>query len=119
VLFPLRLHPVRRLEVLSRVGDELRVAWMIDCLHANNGAHQLGTVVVNVLDQLGLCIGRPSDKDRTSICDGIRGYLQIGVILCRMPAADRMSLVVNVSGRMIRMQNESFHIALKWNTRAS
>src|SRR5260370_3305568 len=101
VLWPLRLHPVHSLEVLSRVIDELRVAWMIDGLHADNGAHQLGTVVLNMLDQFGLCICWPSDEYRTCICDGIRHRLQIGMILGCMPAADRICLVVNVPCRII------------------
>jgi hypothetical protein len=102
-LWPLWLHPVRSLEVFSRVGDELRVAWMIDGLHADNGAHQLGTVVVNMLDQFGLCIGWPNDEDRACICDGIRDRLQIDVILRHMPAADRICFAVNVPGWMIGM----------------
>jgi hypothetical protein len=35
----------------------LRVAWMIGGFYAGDDAHQLGIVVVNVLDQLGLRIG--------------------------------------------------------------
>src|SRR5215467_11870157 len=110
VLRPLRLHPVSGLEVLSRVGDEFRGAWVIDCLHADNGAHQPGTVAMNMLGQLGLCIGRPSNEDRTCICDGIRNRLQIGVILRGMPTADHICLVMNVPCRMIGMQNELLHI---------
>jgi hypothetical protein len=102
-LWPLWLHSVRSLEVFARVGDELRVAWMIDGLYADNGAHQLGNVMVNMLDQLGLCIGRPNDKDRAGICGGIRDRLQIGVILRCMPATDRICFVVNVPGGMIGM----------------
>jgi hypothetical protein len=84
VLWPLWLNLIRSLEVFSRVGDELRVAWMIDGLYPDNGAHQPGTVALNMFDQFGLCIGRPSDEDRTCICDGIRDRLQIGVILRSM-----------------------------------
>jgi len=76
---------------------------MIDGLHADNGAHLLGAVVVNMLDELGLRISRPSDEDRTCVCDGIRDRLQIGVILRCMPAADRIRLLVNVPGWMIGM----------------
>jgi len=54
---------------------------MIDSLHADNGADQLGTVVVDMLHQFGLCISRPGDENRTCICNGIRDRLQIGVIL--------------------------------------
>jgi hypothetical protein len=61
---------------------------MIDHLHAYNGAHQLGTSLVNVLDRFSLCIARPNDEDCACIYDGLRDRLQIGVILRRMPAAD-------------------------------
>jgi hypothetical protein len=52
--------------VLSRIGDELRIAWMIDGFHADNRAHQLRTVLANVLDQFGLDIGAPRLSARSA-----------------------------------------------------
>ena len=63
----LRLHPIRRVEVLSGISDELRVAWMIDSFHSDDDVHQLGIVVVNVFDQFGLCIGWPCNENRTGV----------------------------------------------------
>ena len=63
----LRLHPIRRLEVFSGIRDELRVAWMIDSFHSDDDVHQLGIVVVNVLDQFGLCIGWSRNENRTGV----------------------------------------------------
>src|SRR5579871_4869230 len=107
----LRRHPVRRLEVLSRIGDELRIAWMIDGLHADNRAHQLRTVLANVLDQFGLFVGRPGDEDGTCVCNRFSHGLQIGMILRRVSAADRICLMVDVPGRMIGMKNEPLHVS--------
>ena len=65
----LRLHSIRRLEVVSRISNELCVAWMIDSFHADDDIHQLGIVVVNVLDQFGLCIGWSCNENRTGVCN--------------------------------------------------
>ena len=63
------LHPIRRIEVFPGIGDELRVAWMIDSFHSDDGAHQLGIVVVNVFDQFGLCVGWSYNENCTSVCN--------------------------------------------------
>src|ERR1700694_5806731 len=63
----LRLHPIRRFEVYFGVSDELRVAWMIDGFHSDDDVHQLWIVVVNVLDQFGLCIGWSGNENRTGV----------------------------------------------------
>jgi hypothetical protein len=63
----LRLHSILCLEVFSWILDELSVAWMIDGFHSDDDFHQLGIVVVNVLDQFGLCIGGSRDKHRTGV----------------------------------------------------
>lgn len=52
---------------MPRIGDELSVAWMIDGFHAGNNLHQLGIVLVNVLDQFGLGIGRPGNNNRAGV----------------------------------------------------
>src|SRR5262245_58459551 len=49
----LRQHPILGLEVMSGIGDELRVAWMIDGFHTDDKLHQLGIMLADVLDQLG------------------------------------------------------------------
>jgi hypothetical protein len=58
-LWLLRLHPIRRLEVFSGISDELRVGWMIDGFHASDDAHQLGIVVVNMLDNPVFALAGP------------------------------------------------------------
>jgi hypothetical protein len=64
----LRQHSVHRREVFSRVGNKLRVAWMIDGFHADK-THQLRAVLVNVLDQFGLRIARAGDENGACIRD--------------------------------------------------
>ena len=68
-LRPLWLHAIRRLEVFSGIGDELRVAWMIDGFHSDDDVHQLGVVMVNVLDQFGLRVGWSGNENRTGVCN--------------------------------------------------
>jgi len=54
---------------------------MIDGFHSDDDVHQLGIVVVNVLDQFGLCIGWSRNENRTGVCNcagfrspGLRDY---------------------------------------------
>ena len=65
----LRLHPILCLEVLSGVSDELRIAWMIDCFYPDDGVHDLGIVVVDVFDELRLCIGWSRYENRAGVCN--------------------------------------------------
>ena len=65
----LRQHPILGLEVMSGVGDELRVAWMIDGFDSDDNPHQPRIVLADVLDQLGLGIGWPRNENRASVCD--------------------------------------------------
>jgi hypothetical protein len=73
---------------------------VIDGFKADNRAREPWTVPANVFGQLGLFVGRPGDEDGAGICDRFGDGLQIGMILRRMPAADRICLTVNVPGRM-------------------
>jgi hypothetical protein len=63
----LRQQPIRRLEILPGMGDELRIAWMIDGFDSDDDVRQLGIVLVNVLDQFVLCIGGSGNENRTGV----------------------------------------------------
>src|SRR5262249_50311842 len=106
----LRQHPILSLKVTSGVGDELAVAWMIDGFHADDDLHQPGIMLADVLDQLGLGMGWPRDENRAGVCDRLLHSLKEGVVLRGVPVAYGVCLMVNVLGRMIRMQHEPFHI---------
>jgi len=95
---------------MSGMGDELPVAWMIDGFDADDNLHQPGIMLANVLDQLGLGIGWSRNENRASICNRFSNSLKEGVILRGVPAPDGVCLMVDVPGRMIRVQNEPFHI---------
>ena len=84
---------------------------MVDGFHADDDLHQGGIVLADVLDQLGLGIGRPRNENRAGVCDRLRDGLKESVILRCMPAPDGVCLMVDVLGRMIRVQHEPFHIA--------
>jgi hypothetical protein len=102
----LRIHPIRRREIFSGVGDQRSIARMIDGLYRRDGIHDLGIVPVNVLHQLGLRIGRAGDKDGTRVGDRFSDGLKKSVILRRMPAADGVGLVMDVFGRIVRVENQ-------------
>ena len=83
---------------------------MIDGFHPDDGRHPLRVVLVNVLDKFGLCVGRPSYENRTGICNRIHNGVKIIVIFCGMSTSDGISFMMDVSRRMIRMQDESFDV---------
>lgn len=90
--------------------DERCVARMIDGFHPDDNRHPFRFVLMNVLDELGLCAGRASYENRTGICNRICDCAKINVVLRRMPASDGVGFVMDVSRRMIRMQDESFDV---------
>ena len=106
----LRQHPILGFEIASSVGDEFAISRVIDSFHTDDYIHQSGIMFADVLDQLGLGIGRPGNENRASIRDRLSDSLKEGVILRGMTAPDRVRLMVDVLGRMIRVQHEPFHI---------
>src|ERR1700692_969894 len=62
-LLPRPVHPVGRLEIFPGMGDEPAVAVMIVTLPPGNDVHQSRFMVVNVLHQLGLCVGGSGDEN--------------------------------------------------------
>jgi hypothetical protein len=110
LLRPLRQHPIRRLEVFPGKSDELPVAWMIHGLHADNGVHHLGIALLNVFDQFRLCIGRSRNENLPGVRNGFRDGLKKVVIGCGVSTADGVRLVMDMPGRMIRMQSELLYV---------
>src|ERR1700730_10395560 len=64
----------------------------------------------NMLDQLRLCVGRSGDENCTGVGNRFRDGVKIVVIRRGVPAADRVCLVMDMPGRMVRVQNEPFDI---------
>ena len=83
---------------------------MIDRFHTRDGFPQSGVMQVDVLDQLGLCIRRPGDEHCARIGNRFGDVMKIvGTRRC-VPASDGVCLVMDMSGRMIRMQDERFDV---------
>jgi hypothetical protein len=110
VLALLRLHAIRRIEVFSGMSNELRVAWMIDGFHSDDHVHQFGIVVMNVLDQLRLCIGWSGNENCTGVRNRFGNFVKIVVIFPGVPVPNGVCLMMDVPGRMLRVQNVSFDI---------
>ena len=105
-----RLHSIRTQEVFSGISDELRIAWMIHRFHSGDDVHQLWIVAVNVFDQLGFCIGWSCDEDGAGVRNRFGGFLKKIVILRSVPASDRIGFVMDVLGRIFRVQNKSLDV---------
>jgi hypothetical protein len=83
---------------------------MIDGFHSDDNRHPFRVVLMNVFDKFGLCAGRASYENRTGICNRIYDRPKIIVILCGVSASDGASFMMDMSRRMIRMQDESFDV---------
>jgi hypothetical protein len=93
-LIVLPQHPILGPEVASSVAHELRVAKVIDRLHADDELHQVGIMLTDVFDQLGLGIGRPSNQNRAGVGDRASDGLKEVVVFGGVPAPDGVRLVV-------------------------
>ena len=83
---------------------------MIDGLDPGNMLDQLRIVVMDVLHQLGLGVGRTGDEDFACVGDGGGNLVEEILILGGMAAADRVRLVMDVAGRVVRVQHETVDI---------
>ena len=83
---------------------------MIDGFHPDDHRHPLRIVLVNVLEQLGLGVGRPGYENRARVCNRIHDGVKIIVIFRSMSASDGVGFVMDMSRRMIGMQHQSFDV---------
>jgi len=104
------MHPVIRLKVLTGKGHQRTIAWMIQSLDAGNPLRQFGTLLLNVVLQLRLGIGRTGDQK----CPGMRKRFEDAVkeflVDPKMSAAGGVGLVMQVLAREMRMKDRSIHI---------
>ncbi len=92
------------------MGDERRIAWMVDRFNSRNALRLARVVLMNVLDQLGLGIGRPGDQDHLRIGNRLGNGLEVFTIFGRVSATDTIGLVMDVSCRVIRTDHQPIHL---------
>jgi len=83
---------------------------MIDGFHSYYDVHQLGIVVVDVFDQFCLCIGWTRNEDSASVRKRLGDCVEIVMIFRGVSAPDGVRLVMDVPGRVVRVQDQSFNI---------
>ena len=79
---------------------------MIDRFHAGNGFHLARLVLMNVLDQLGLGVGRAGDENGIGVGERFGDGVKILMIRGGMSAADRIGLVMNMPRRHVGMKDD-------------
>lgn len=92
------------------MSDERAIAWMVNGFDAGDQLLSLRIVLLDVLDQLVLPVGRPRDEDGTGIPDRFPNRLKVGVVFCGISAADGIGFVMEVPCRVFRMQNKFLHV---------
>jgi hypothetical protein len=83
---------------------------MVDRFHSGDSFRQPGIMEPDMFDQFLLRIRRAGDENSTRVCDRFGDGLEILVIHRNMPATDGICLVMDVSGRMVRMQHQCFDV---------
>jgi hypothetical protein len=106
----LRQHPICCLKVFSGIRDKRCVARVIYGFHSGDDLHPLWVMPMNVLDQFGLGVSRSGYENGARTRKRVYNGAKVIGILRSMPAPDGVGFVMNVSRRMIRMQNESFDV---------
>lgn len=71
------------------MGDQLRIARMIDGFHADDTPGQLRIMDANMFDQLGLGAGRPGDENGAGVRNGFGDRVGIVVIRGDVATPDR------------------------------
>ena len=93
-------------EVAPGMIDQLTITRMINRFDGGHPSCQIRTVVLDVLEQFCLCIGRAGDQDRASIGNRLSHPLEKVMIFGGMPTTDAVGFVMQVLGWMIRMDDE-------------
>ena len=86
--------------------DQLTVARVIDGLDGCDHLFQFRIVLLDVRSQLVLGRARTCDQNGAGIGDRLRHRMQEIMIAAGMPAADGACLVMNMLGRVVRMQHQ-------------
>jgi hypothetical protein len=104
------LHSVESVEVFSSISNQRAVARMIDRFDAGNGLHLAWFVLVDVLDQLGLGVGRAGDENGIGVGERFGDGVKILMISGSVSAPDRIGLVMDVLRRMLRMHDKTLDV---------
>ena len=95
------------LEICPRVGHQLFVCGVINCLNAGNVLNQRLLIAVYVLDQLGLGIRRTSDQDLVDAGKRERDTVEIVLIFGGVPRPDAVGFMVQVMRWVFRMNDNA------------
>lgn len=92
-------------EIDSGEGDQGTVAWVFNRLDAGDASRDIGMVTCDVSDQLRLGACRAGDQDGPRRRDRLGDLLEEMSILGHIAAPDRVRVVMNVSGRGVRIEH--------------
>jgi hypothetical protein len=95
------------LEMVTREGNQLAIGQLINAFNTNDLGHQLRVMAGNVLDQLRLGLGGAGDEYRAGIGNGVRNLLKIDGIDSRVTATDGVGLMVDMTCRIVRVNNNA------------
>jgi hypothetical protein len=88
------------------MGNKSAIARMIHGLHPRNDVHQCGMVVVDMFHQFRLGVCRTCDENRARAFYGLDNAVKKFLILRSVSAAHGVRLMMDVSGRIVRMEHQ-------------
>jgi len=83
---------------------------MVDRFYSGYDFRQLRVLKVNVLDQFSLCIRWSGDENCAGVCDRFGDRVKIVAVRRCVSAPDRVCFVMDVPGRIIRVQNQFINV---------
>ena len=106
-LLHLRVHPIGCFEISFGIGDKRSIGRMIDSCTAAIIFIIFWIMAVNVLHEFGFRTGRPCDEDSTGVCNQLNDCLKESMILRGVFAADGVRLMIDMSGWIVWVENQS------------
>ena len=83
---------------------------MVDRFRPGDEIRQLGVMIMNVFDQFCLCIGWTRNEDSARVRKRLGDCVEIAMIFRGASAPNGVRLVMDVPGRVLGVQDNSFNI---------
>jgi len=104
------LHEIRRFEIVLGVSNQSTIARMVNGLHSRNYVYQTGIMVVDMFHEFRLGVRWACNENSTRAGYRLGNPMKKVLILRSMPATDRIRFVMDMQGRIMRMQNQTLNV---------
>jgi len=104
------LHEIRRFEIVLGVSNQSTIARMVNGLHRRNYVYQTGIMVVDMFHEFRLGVRWACNENSTRAGYRLCNPMKKVLILRSVPATDGIRFVMDMQGRIMRMQNQTLNV---------